>query len=928
MKATSSSQNRCFALLLASCVVLAACGGKSDADMVKAAKANLQANKPKEALIELKGALQKNPNSGEARYLLGQMLLNAGDAVAAQVELQKAAELRYNIVLVVPLLAKSLLDQGEHKKVVETYEKFLLPDAQAQAELRTTVANAMARQGAREPAQKMVELALKDAPKLATALVLQARLAADQRDFDGANKILDELLAREANNGDAWLLKGDIELYGKTDRKAALAAYRKAVEHSRRPIGAYSNIIEILLAEKDIPGATTEVAAMKKALPNQTQTLYFEGVLAYLNKDYPAARELSAKLVQAAPANALALQLAGAAEYQLRSLPQAETYLSKALVQAPGLALARQLLAQVQLRTGQPTKALETLAPLLDQPKVSGEVLAVAAEAHLANGDAKKSEELFTRATKAKPDDPRIRTAKALGQMRRGDTDTALSDLESVASSDKGVVADMALVSAHLRRNELDKALAAIAALEKKQPDKPVAANLRGRVQVLKKDTAGARQSFEKALAIDRAYYPAMASLAALDMVENKPAEARKRFEAFIKEQPRNVSALMGLANLLSRNGAPKQEVADVLTRAVKADPTQATARLRLVEHHLTFRENKEALAAATDGVAALPNHGDMLQALGRVQLVSGDLQQAVTTLSKLVASKPDSPAAHLALGEAYMARKDSDAADKSFKKALAIRNDLLPAQRALIAVALDGKRYPEALELARSVQKQRATEGIGFALEGDIEAHRRNVDAAVAAYRTALQKSRSSETAIRLHSLLRAAGRLPDAEKFAAAWEKDNPKDAAFLFARADAALSQRDFTLAETRYRAVLEQQPSNALALNNVAWLLVQQNKPGALEYIQKAVTLLPNQPALLDTWALALAADKKLPQAVETQKKALALAPEDNGLRFNLAKLLVQSGDKSQARIELQMLEKLGTRFPEHQKVSEMLKAVNS
>lgn len=916
------------ALMLAAAVLIAGCGGKSEADQLQAAKAHLQKNDTKAALIELKSVLQKKPGSGEGRFLLGKVLLDAGDPVAAQVELQKAAELHYSVAQVVPVLARAMLEQGDSKKITDTYAKFLLPDQQAQADLRTTVANAWARQGNRENAEQSLNQALADSPKHSAALVLKARLLADQKEFAGANTLLDEILTREPRNGDAWLLKGDIDLYGRAEPKAAIASYRKAAELMRRPVAPYSNIIEILLAEKDIPGATTEVAAMKRALPNLPQTLYFEGVLAYLNKDYKTARDHAARLVQAAPTNALALQLAGAAEFQLRALPQAETYLSKALTQAPGLALARQLLAQTQLRTGQPTKALDTLAPLMEGGKATAEVISIAAEAHLANGDAKKSEALFAQALKAKPDDARIRTARAMGQMRRGDSDSAMNDLAVVAGSDKGVVADMALISAHLRRNELDKALAAISALEKKQPDKPVASNLRGRVLVLKKDNAGARKSFEQALNLDRQYYPALASLAALDLVEKKPQDARKRFEAFIKDQPRHVTALLGLANLMSRTGGTKQEVTDVLTRALKADPSQAPTRLRLIEHHMTFRENKEALAAAQDGVAALPNHGDMLLALGRVQLAMGDHQQSVTTLTKLIALKAESPSAHLALGEALMARKDFDAAEKSFRKALAIRADLIAAQRALIALALQNKRYPDALAVAKEVQKQRADEGIGFALEGDIQAHQRNVDGAVAAYNVALKKSKSSETAVRVHSLLRNSGRMPEAEKFALAWEKDNPKDAAFLFHRADTALAQRELAQAETRYRAVIELQPGNALALNNLAWLLMQQNKPGALELVEKAVTLLPNQPALLDTLAMALAAEKRMPQAVDAQKRALALAPEDANLRFNLAKLLVQNGDKSQARIELQMLEKLGNKFPEQQKVGELLKSVNS
>lgn len=909
--------------------LLSACNrSSSEADLLKTARKAVEGGEVKAAIIDLKNILQKNAQSGEARYLLGRALLESGDSVAAAVELQKAADLKFSVAEVVPPLARALLARGESRKVIDGYAGLELPDAAAQADLQTSLAVAHARLGEKDKANEWLSKALASRADYAPALLLQARMAADAGDFAVSAKALDAVLARDQKNAEAWKLRGDIALHSTKDRKAALEAYRKAVEGKSSLVAAQTAIVEILIADKDISAATKQVAEMKKVLPNHPQTTYFEGVLAYIAKDFATTRERAGKLVQLAPNNALALQLAGSAEYQLRSFHQAETYLTKALQQAPGLPLARMMLAQIQVRTGQPTKAIETLAPVLEQPNVPPEMLAIAAEAYLQNGDAKKSEELYARASKARPDDPKLRAARAMGQLRQpGKGESAMGELENIAAGDTGTVADMALVAAHLRRNELDAALKAIDGLEKKQPDKPMAANLRGRVLVMKKDAAGARASFERALSIDKRYYPAVASLAALDLSENKPADARNRFEAYLKEEPKHVGALQGLAVLLQRAGAPGNEVSDVLTRAVKAEPSQPGPRLRLIEYQLQQRDHKAALATAQDGLAAMPNHPDLLQALGRVQMTMGDTQQAITTLNKLVAVKGDAPAVHLALGEVFFLRKEYSDAEKSFRRALSLRPDLLQAQRALVATLVADRRHADALTVAKEVQKQRP-DGAGQQLEGDIEGSRKNWDAAANAYRASLAKTPATETAVRLHGLLASSGKTVDADKFASEWEKGHPKDAAFLFYRADLALNARELALAESRYRAVVQIQPGNALALNNIAWLLVQQNKPGGIDFAMKATQLMPNQPALLDTLSMAQAADNNPKEAVETQKKAVALAPQDNMLRFNLAKLLVQAGDKTGARVELQTLEKLGTKFPEHQKVGELLKSVSS
>jgi len=122
------------------------------------------------------------------------------------------------------------------------------------------------------------------------------------------------------------------------------------------------------------------------------------------------------------------------------------------------------------------------------------------------------------------------------------------------------------------------------------------------------------------------------------------------------------------------------------------------------------------------------------------------------------------------------------------------------------------------------------------------------------------------------------------------------------------------------------VLAVKPDHALSLNNVAWLLLQQKKPGALDHAERAVKAAPDQPALRDTLAQVLAAEGKLAQAVEMQKAAVALRPEDPGLRLNLAGFYTQANEKKLARAELERLAALGDRFNRQAEVEAALKAL--
>ncbi len=324
--------------------------------------------------------------------------------------------------------------------------------------------------------------------------------------------------------------------------------------------------------------------------------------------------------------------------------------------------------------------------------------------------------------------------------------------------------------------------------------------------------------------------------------------------------------------------------------------------------------------------MAAVPSSRELTNALGRAQLASGNFEQAVTTFSKLESQLPDSPLPSLGQADAYIGLKNFDAAERSLKRAIEISPQLLPAQRSLIGLLVDDGRYADALAVARTVQKQRPTEAAGWQFEGDIELQRRSWDAAIAAYRAGLQKTRVPELAIKIHHALVLAGRQDEADRFAAEWQKTHAQDAGFRFYLGDLALTRKDWAQAESQYREVLALQPNNPMALNNVAWLLVKQGKPGALPFAEKATTLVRNQPQLMDTLALALAANQQLPRALALQKATVERAPDDPSLRLTLARLYLQAGDKTQARVELDKLAKLGKGFADQAEVAELMKRV--
>lgn len=909
--------------LLLSLAFAAGCGDSPDA-MLTSAKDYLAKNDHAAATIQLKNALAKNPNSGEARFLLGRALLDSGDAGAAEVELRKAIELKFPVDQVTPVLARVLLAQGQLNKLDEL-SKIAIASPEGLADLKTTIAQSLAMQGKLDAARSTFAEAIAAKSDFAPALLGMARLKVASNDLPGARTMIDDILAKDAKNANAWLFKADL-LRAEGKNAEAIAAYEKGIEIKPTAITAHAALIMIHLRDRKPDLAGKQLDAMQKVAAKHPLTFYMQGLTAYGRKDIPAARSAVENLLKVQPENAQGLQLAGLIAYEGRSDVQAQEYLRKALQKAPGLDFGRRTLVMSYLRSGQPTKAVETLQPVLHGSETRTPWLALAGNAYMQSGDAKTAEDYFQRATKLDPENKQTQTALALSRMRSGHAEESFADLEQIAAEDKGVSADMALIATSIRQKQFDKALKAIANFEKKQPDNPVVHNLRGGALLGKGDSEGARKSFEKALAINPAYLPAATALAQLDLLAKKPDDAHKRYESVLTKEPKNVQALLALAELQARTGAKPDEIAAQIGKAIAAAPAEPAPRLALIGVHVRSKDNKKALTAVQEALAAIPDRPELLDVAGQVYQLNGDTNQALATYGKLTNLLPTAAHPYLRMAEVQVAAKNKEGARNSLLKGLSLQPDSLPMQRAMIMLDVDDKKFDAALAKARDIQKKQPKLNAGHVLEGDIHIINKSWGQAAVAYRAGLKAAPSTDLAERLHTALLLDGKTGDANAFAESWLKSYPKDNAFRLFLAESANKRKDYGAAVAQYRSLLAAEPNNPAVLNNLAWSLGQMKDPKAVSYAEQANKLAPNQPAIMDTLGMLLVEQGNTERGLELLAKAVQLAPQPGPIHLNQAKALIKAGKKAEARQQLEELAKLGDKYPAQAEVGALLKGL--
>lgn len=892
---------------------------QSTESLMSDAKQYEQKGDRKAALIQLKNAVEKSPDNGEARLALGSLELAMGDAVSAEKELRKARSLGIAADRILPGLGKALVQQGKLKDVLTD----ITPEAAAKsAPLLIVRGNALLATGKADESKQAYEAALALNPNSGDALIGLAQHAQVGGDRDAAQRYAQEAVAKDPKNAEVFMYRGTmLRMEGKSDEALAAFDQAQALDPNNRNVHVEKAYVQITRGK--FPEAKAEIDAADKASPGNLLVTYTRALYDFSQGHFAAANESLQKILKVAPDHLPSVLLAGASEMNLGSTQQADQHLRKYLESNPNDVYARKLLAQNQLKSAQPADAAATLAPVLKDASQDPQLLALAGESFMQVRDFSKASAYFEKASALAPKAAGLRTSLGLSKLAQGDQARGLSELQMATSLDpKSTQATMALVQTELELKHYDKALVAVQTLEKQQPDNAVVQNLKGAVYMVSGDNANARAAFAKAASLQPTYTPAAVNLARLDMLEKKPDAAKGRFTTVLAADKNNVAAMNALGELALAQGHA-DEATTWFEKASAVNPDALAPALRLGRQYLQSKQPEKALTLARKYQPANPTNPDLLELVGQAQVATKDVSGALETYSKLASVLPKSAAAQLRLAGVHMLMKNDSAAAADVKRAVDLQPDFIPARMVQIEMAMRGGRPQEALDIARQIQKTNDKLPAGYVLEGDVQMAQKKPDLAVAPYEKALALSKSPDAQLKVIQALSMGGKTKEAQARAAAWLKDHPNDARMGMFVAEGQLANKDFKGAIAQLEGMLKANPNDPAALNNLAWAYQQQKDPRALPTAEQAYKLADNNPAVLDTLGWMLVEQGNTARAVPLLQKATGLAPNATEIRYHLAVGLQKAGDKQGARKELNTLLSANTPFPQQEQARALL-----
>lgn len=824
----------CWILLL-----LAGCSRLYDQDeLMVAARKYMAHGEPKSAVIQLKNVLQRAPGNAQARLLLGQVYLDMGDLPSAEKELRHALA-GGNRAEVLPWLGKVLLQLGQYQKVLDE-----LPADEQQPQLLALRGHALlALHRVEEGRATFAQISLRH-PGSTPALLGQARLALLDGDRQQALAHLQQAVKLQPDDADAWRMHGDVlRLLGRNYE--ALVSYQRILQLRPSQVQAHVDLASLHIQSGKLDEARKELVTARQTTSNSLQAIYTLALLEFRENKMSAAQDHLAQVLRAAPDHLPSNLLMGAVLRSRGNYVQAEQHLRKFLDANPGHPYASKLLASVLMSNGAPQQGLELILPLLSSQQQDREMMALAGELYLRLRQFSRSAEYFEQASKLAPDVPMLRAALALSHLGMGDTERAVAELEVAANLDsKSARVGTMLVLSHLRNGQYDKALAAAKRMESQHPDNPMVHNLKGGVLLMQRDRTAARASFERALALDPLFIPALDNLTTMDVQDNKPEQARRRLETVQAKHPANVDLMTALAKVAI--GQAQIGVARTwLERAVQASPTALEPSLRLANFYALNHEPGKALTIGQKLLSSYANEPQVVALVAGLQSRNGQGEAALDNWNKLAALRPNSPEVLHQLAGARAGAQDPAGAAQALSKALAL-------------------------------------------------------------YEATYAQRPSAPALLALYGALVQAGKIGQARQLVQQWLSKRPGDLTTRMYFASSLLAQKDYPASTAQFEQVLRQAPKQVLALNNLAWLYQQQRNPRALEYAEQAHQLAPDNPSISDTLGWLLAEQGKFERALPLLKQASTKLQDNHEIRYHYGMALARAGDKAAARVQLEPL----------------------
>lgn len=863
------------------------------------------------AIIELKNALQDDPDNVAGRFMLGKIYVDIGDGASGEKELLLARDLGMELGSFLRPLGRAWLQQGQFNRVLDEIEHN--PDASPSIQETQLLMRgyALFELGRFEEARSSFEAALAVNADSVDSLIGLAFTEMQTQNYEQAEAHL--LRARDLAPENPLALKALGDLTYRLERFAeSRDAYAQAVEVNPFGLQLRIGLARAQIAVGEIDTALENLDIVRERVPDHVFTNFLVALAQYQKQDYEAAKITAERVLELNNTHVPSYLIAGASGYALGQLEQANLYLSRFLEAHPDHDRARRLLGATQIRLGEAFDAMQTLTPLTEREgaQEDAELLGLVGTAAIRTGEVAAASRYFQMVVDQSPDDATARTRLAVTKIAMGQTEEGIAELQqAIEAEPQFTQAEYALMNVRLREGAFDEALDIARSLQEKTPDSatPWIAEGFGLLSLERDDEA--RAALQKALELEPGHIGAAYALAEIDLRRGNLEATIPVYQQILENNPGHMRTLLRLAAVARQLGRA-DEARQHLETAAEADPDALEPRVLLAQDLLSRGEARKAILLLNDVEDIHGNDARLLIPMIQANLTMGEFGLALRLAEKLVQNDPRSATAHFLMAEAYSGLNNGGKVLEHLELANGLDPDFTAARIALVRALVIAGRMDEAQARFAELANNSPDNPDVLALRGWLAQQMERPDQAVEALRAAYEKVPSRRNTVDLAVALWGDGAREEAIALLADWTSQYPEDTGAALELANFyVLADRD-RLAVPHLERVLARQPRNWVAATNLATILMDEDTERALELAESAYSGNPDAPPVAITLGEALIRSGALPRAERLLGRVHEQYPDEPYAALLLAQVKLDTGKSDEAQALLNKLDPAG------------------
>ncbi len=400
-----------------------------------------------------------------------------------------------------------------------------------------------------------------------------------------------------------------------------------------------------------------------------------------------------------------------------------------------------------------------------------------------------------------------------------------------------------------------------------------------------------------------------LSALASLYAKLKRDKDAVPLFRKLIEVTGGNPDVEKQLASTLL-NARLFSEAAKVLDELAKDDQEDPSVKVMMGRAQAGSHKYTEAIATLKSVTSSDPTNVEALFYLGTAYEEAGQADQAVKIFSDLLdQSKTGSQElkSNQTVFQQHLAAAYQDLGD--YDKAIAIYEDMTKADPSpatyflLINAYRVDRQYDKAVTLGKQqFEKNPKDDNLALVYARSLADAGKTKEGAELLDRRLQGDPSNLDVYINLSQIYVQAKRFGEAEQVLRRAEQKNLDKDRVLFQLATVYERQKDFDRAESLFKEILKENPQDAPTLNYIGYMLadrgVRLNE--ALQYVQQAIAIEPNNPAYLDSLGWAFFKLNDLPKAEKYLLQAVELEKKDPVIQDHVGDLYFKTGNLEKAQ----------------------------